>query len=87
MATCAARLVHRSTQGLSLTAEGVTFLGYCQRLTGTLEELEGEFTQHAQTVRGRMRVAASARHRLPKIRACIDHWAAWLGQDTTIIPA
>ena len=31
-------------------------------------------------------VTASARHRLPKIRACIDHWAAWLGQDT-IIPA
>ena len=36
-ATCAARLVHRSTQGLSLTAEGVTFLDYCQRITGTLE--------------------------------------------------
>ena len=31
-------------------------------------------------------ITASARHRLPKIRACIDHWAAWLGQDT-IIPA
>ena len=58
-ATCAARLVHRSTQGLSLTAEGVTFLDYCQRITGTLEELEGEFTQHAHAVRGRVRVAAS----------------------------
>jgi DNA-binding transcriptional LysR family regulator len=23
-------------------------------------------------------VTASARHRLPKIRACIDYWAEWL---------
>lgn len=37
-------------------------------------------------------VTASARHRLPKIRACMDHWAAWFAQanlpePTTIIPA
>ena len=25
-------------------------------------------------------ITASARHRLPKIRACIDHWASWLAQ-------
>ena len=25
-------------------------------------------------------VTAGARHRLPKIRACIDHWAGWLAQ-------
>jgi DNA-binding transcriptional LysR family regulator len=57
--TCGARLIHRSTHGLALTAEGETFLGYCQRLTGTLEELEGEFADHAGEARGRVRVAAS----------------------------
>jgi DNA-binding transcriptional LysR family regulator len=56
---CGARLIHRSTHGLALTAEGETFLGYCQRLTGTLEELEGEFADHAGVARGRVRVAAS----------------------------
>jgi DNA-binding transcriptional LysR family regulator len=25
-------------------------------------------------------VTASTRQRLPKIRACIEHWAAWIGQ-------
>ena len=56
---CGARLIHRSTHGLSLTAEGETFLGYCQRLTVTLEELEGEFAHQAGVARGRVRVAAS----------------------------
>jgi DNA-binding transcriptional LysR family regulator len=56
---CGARLIHRSTHGLALTAEGETFLGYCQRLTGTLEELEGEFAHQAGAARGRVRVAAS----------------------------
>lgn len=59
-ARCAARLVHRSTHGLSLTPEGHTFLGYCQHLVGTLEELEGAFSHQAQEIRGRVRVAASA---------------------------
>ena len=57
--TCDARLIHRSTHGLALTAEGETFLGYCQRLTGTLEELEGEFAHQAGVASGRVRVAAS----------------------------
>jgi len=25
-------------------------------------------------------VTAGARHRLPKIRACIDYWAEWFGR-------
>src|SRR5258706_1004645 len=33
---CGARLIHRSTHGLALTAEAETFLNYCERLTGTL---------------------------------------------------
>ena len=57
--TCGARLLHRSTHGLALTPEGETFLGYCQRLTGTLEELEGEFAHQAGEASGRVRVAAS----------------------------
>eukprot|EP01041_Mallomonas_annulata_P034227 gene34227-56962_t len=38
--SCGARLVHRSTHGLTLTAEGQTFLDYCRRITGALDELE-----------------------------------------------
>lgn len=56
---CGARLIHRSTHGLALTAEGQTFLGYCQRIGGTLEELEGEFASQAQEPSGLVRVAAS----------------------------
>lgn len=57
--TCATRLIHRSTHGLALTAEGETFLGYCQRVVGTLDELEGEFATKAREVSGLVRVAAS----------------------------
>ncbi len=145
---CGARLIHRSTHGLSLTPEGGTLLDYCQRISGTLEELEGEFATQAREASGLVRVAAStvvaqyqllpslaglhekhpklrvelqvsdqlvdlasdgidiairsathfpgtvvvrqigalgralyaspsARHRLPKIKACLDYWAQW----------
>jgi DNA-binding transcriptional LysR family regulator len=57
---CGARLVHRSTHGLSLSAEGETFLEYCRRITGTLDELEGEFASHAGQASGRVRVAVSS---------------------------
>ena len=56
---CGARLIHRSTHGLSLTPEGQTFRAYCERVTGTLDELEGEFAHKAGEVRGRVRVASS----------------------------
>ena len=56
---CGARLIHRSTHGLALTAEGETFLGYCERLTGAFEELEGEFATSSRGVSGLVRVAAS----------------------------
>ena len=56
---CGARLVHRSTHGLSLTPEGGIFLDYCQRISGTLEELEGEFATQAREASGLVRVAAS----------------------------
>jgi DNA-binding transcriptional LysR family regulator len=57
--TCGARLIHRSTHGLALTAEGTTFLDYCRRIGGTLEELEGEFASKAREASGLVRVAAS----------------------------
>ncbi len=56
---CGVRLVQRSTQGLSLTTEGQTFLGYCQRITGTLEELEAEFAHQTREVSGTVQVAVS----------------------------
>ena len=56
---CGARLIHRSTHGLSLTAEGTTFLEYCRRVVGTLDELEGEFATNAREATGLVRVAAS----------------------------
>jgi DNA-binding transcriptional LysR family regulator len=57
--SCGARLVHRSTHALALTAEGETFLDYCHRLTDTIESLEGEFASQAREASGLVRVAAS----------------------------
>ena len=57
--TCGARLIHRSTHGLALTAEGETFLDYCRRIGGTLESLEAEFATRSREARGLVRVAAS----------------------------
>lgn len=56
---CGARLIHRSTHGLTPTVEGQTFLQYCRRLTGTLDELEGEFASQSRQASGWVRVAAS----------------------------
>ncbi len=46
--TCGARLIHRSTHGLALTAEGETFLDYCRRIGATLDELEADFATKAR---------------------------------------
>lgn len=56
---CGARLMHRSTHGLSLTEEGRSFLEYSRRALSTLEEMEGEFAERAGEPSGRVRVAAS----------------------------
>ena len=85
---CNARLVNRTTHGLSLTPEGETFRNYCHRITGTLDELEGEFASKAGAVSGLVRVAAStvvAQYQLVpsldalSIKACVDYWD-WLGK-------
>jgi DNA-binding transcriptional LysR family regulator len=56
---CGARLMHRSTHGLSLTEEGRTFLDYSRRAVVTLEEMEGEFAARSAEPSGRVRVATS----------------------------
>lgn len=56
---CGARLMHRSTHGLSLTDEGRTFLEYSRRALATVEELEGAFAERAGEPSGIVRVAAS----------------------------
>jgi DNA-binding transcriptional LysR family regulator len=56
---CGARLIRRSTHGLSLTDEGRTFLDYSQRTVTTLEELEGIFADRAGEPSGVVRVTAS----------------------------
>ncbi|MBA2965680.1 MULTISPECIES: LysR family transcriptional regulator [Ramlibacter] len=58
-AACGARLVHRSTHGLSLSAEGETLLDYARRMLGTLDELEGEFAASSREAVGVVRMAAS----------------------------
>lgn len=59
-AHCGVQLLRRTTHGLSLTAEGEVFLGYCRNIAQTLDELDGEFTSRARNVRGVVRVAVSA---------------------------
>lgn len=56
---CGARLLNRTTHGLSLTAEGETFRDYCRKLVGTLDELEGEFASASGEPRGTVRISAS----------------------------
>jgi DNA-binding transcriptional LysR family regulator len=56
---CGARLLHRSTHGLSLSAEGETFLDHCHRITGAFDGLQADFAQQSGEARGLVRVAAS----------------------------
>ncbi|HOB66347.1 LysR family transcriptional regulator [Ottowia sp.] len=57
--SCGARLVHRSTHGLSLADEGHRFLAYSHRIGAALEELQAEFDQGKEKASGLVRVAAS----------------------------
>ena len=58
--SCGTRLLHRTTHGLALTAEGQTFVDYCRRITSTLDELEGEFAEQSGQPSGWVRVASSS---------------------------
>jgi DNA-binding transcriptional LysR family regulator len=57
---CGARLVHRSTHGLSLTDEGDTFLAKARQLIDIAAELESEFTGKQAGPGGWVRVSVSA---------------------------
>jgi DNA-binding transcriptional LysR family regulator len=54
-----ARLMHRSTHNLSLTAEGERFLIYAQRVVACTNELAGELNEQTSQPRGKVRVSVS----------------------------
>jgi DNA-binding transcriptional LysR family regulator len=56
---CGARLVRRSTHGLSLTAEGDAFLTHCHRICRTLDDMEAEFAHRTAEVSGLVRLSVS----------------------------
>jgi DNA-binding transcriptional LysR family regulator len=59
-AVCGVRLLHRSTHGLSLTDEGVTFLSHGKRLLETTADLHGELSGKTGGPAGWVRVSVSA---------------------------
>ncbi|HNE41197.1 LysR family transcriptional regulator [Accumulibacter sp.] len=58
-AVCGARLLHRSTHGLSLTDEGDTLLAYSRRLLETSAELAAELHSKSRGPSGWVRVSVS----------------------------
>jgi DNA-binding transcriptional LysR family regulator len=55
-----ARLMHRSTHNLSLTAEGERFLVYAQKMVDCTDELAGELNEKTSQPRGKVRVSTSS---------------------------
>lgn len=58
-AACGARLLHRSTHGLSLTDEGDAFAAQARRLVDIADELQGELATRRQGPSGWVRVSVS----------------------------
>ncbi|MGV3572662.1 MAG: LysR family transcriptional regulator [Ramlibacter sp.] len=58
--SCGARLMQRSTHGLSLTEEGRTFLAHCRKALAMLDDMEGDFAMRSGTPTGSVRVSASS---------------------------
>lgn len=58
--TCRARLLHRSTHGLSLTDEGAAFVGAARRMLEAAEDFQGEIDRRIAGPRGWVRVSVSA---------------------------
>jgi DNA-binding transcriptional LysR family regulator len=57
--TCGARLLHRTTHGLSLTDEGDTVLSYARRLLDTAAELQADLSGKISGPSGWVRVSVS----------------------------
>src|SRR6201992_508060 len=53
----AARLFHRSTRSITLTAEGALFLERCRRIFAEIEAAELELSQTREAPRGTLRVS------------------------------
>jgi DNA-binding transcriptional LysR family regulator len=58
-ATCGARLLHRTTHSLSLTDEGVAFLGPARQLVDTRDTLQGELSGRQAGPSGWVRLSVS----------------------------
>lgn len=58
--TCRARLLHRTTHGLSLTDEGAAFVGAARRMLEAAEDFQGEIDRRIGGPRGWVRVSVSA---------------------------
>lgn len=58
-ADCGARLLHRTTHGLSLTDEGDTLLAHARRMLDEAAQLQGELTGRSTGPAGWVRVAVS----------------------------
>lgn len=54
------RLIHRSTHGLSLTPEGLTFQHHCRQVALSLDELDAEFAHQSAEAAGLVRISSSA---------------------------
>jgi DNA-binding transcriptional LysR family regulator len=59
-ADCGARLLHRTTHGLSLTDEGDTFLAYCSQMQDQMDALASEMSGKISGPSGWVRISASA---------------------------
>jgi len=59
-AACGARLLHRSTHGLSLTDEGATVLAHGRRLLDTTQDLQSELSGRTGGPAGWVRISVSA---------------------------
>lgn len=58
-AACGQGLFHRSTHGLSLTAEGRLFAAHAQRITQDAEALADDFSQRSGRIAGTLRLSIS----------------------------
>lgn len=58
--TCGARLMHRTTHGLSLTDEGDTFLAQARRMLELRDEMQSDLTGRLGAPEGWVRVSVSA---------------------------
>ena len=59
-AACGARLLHRSTHGLSLTDEGATVLAHGRRLLDTTQDLQSELSGRTGGPAGWVRISVSS---------------------------